>query len=98
MKTVKLPAGDEVPAFGVGTWGYGEKRAARGEEIATLRAAVDAGVTLIDTAEMYAEGGAEDVVREGTPGGRDEVFLVSKFYPHNATRKGMRVACAASLQ
>jgi diketogulonate reductase-like aldo/keto reductase len=59
---------------------------------------VDAGVTLIDTAEMYAEGGAEDVIGEAIAGRRDEVFLVSKVYPHNATRKGMPVACAASLQ
>ena len=97
MRTVKLPAGEQVPALGIGTWGYGEKRAARAEEIATLRAARGSGVTLIDPAEMYGEGGAEEVIGEAIAGRRDEVFLVSKVYPHNATRKGMPKACEASL-
>jgi diketogulonate reductase-like aldo/keto reductase len=97
MKTVKLPAGDEVPAFGVGTWGYGEKRAARAGEVAALRAALDLGVTLIDTAEMYGEGGAEEVIGEAIAGRRDAAFLVSKVYPRNATRKGTAAACERSL-
>ena len=97
MKTVELPAGERVPALGIGTWGYGEKRTARREEIATLRAALDLGVTLIDTAEMYGEGGAEEVIGEAIADRRDEVFLVSKVYPHNATREGMPKACEASL-
>lgn len=98
MKTVKLPAGGQMPALGIGTWGYGEKRAARREEIATLRAALDLGVSLIDTAEMYGEGGAEEVIGEAIAGRRDEVFLVSKVYPHNATRKGTAAACERSLE
>jgi diketogulonate reductase-like aldo/keto reductase len=98
MRTVQLPAGEPVPAFGIGTWGYGEKRGARADEIATLRAALDLGVTLIDTAEMYGEGGAEEVVGEAIAGRRDEVFLVSKVYPHNATRKGAAAACERSLR
>src|SRR4051812_9223170 len=97
MRTVKLPAGEQVPAFGIGTWGYGEKRTARREEIATLRAALDLGITLIDTAEMYGEGGAEEVIGEAIAGRRDEVFLVSKVYPRNATRDGTSKACEASL-
>jgi diketogulonate reductase-like aldo/keto reductase len=97
MKTVRLPASEQVPALGIGTWGYGEKRSSRRDEVATLRAALDAGVTLIDTAEMYGEGGAEEVIGEAIAGRRDEVFLVSKVYPHNATREGMPKACEASL-
>jgi diketogulonate reductase-like aldo/keto reductase len=97
MRTVKLPAGEQVPAFGVGTWGYGEKRGARAGEVAALRAALELGVTLIDTAEMYGEGGAEEVIGEAIAGRRDEVFLVSKVYPHNATRKGTAAACERSL-
>lgn len=97
MKTVKLPAGERVPVLGLGTWGYGERRTARRAEIATLRAAMDSGVTLIDTAEMYGDGGAEEVIGEAIAGRRDEVFLVSKVYPHNATRKNMPKACEASL-
>jgi diketogulonate reductase-like aldo/keto reductase len=98
MRTVKLPAGDAVPAFGIGTWGYGEKRAARSDEVATLRLALELGVTLIDTAEMYGEGAAEDVIGEAIAGRRDEAFIVSKVYPHNATRKGAAAACERSLK
>jgi diketogulonate reductase-like aldo/keto reductase len=98
MRTVRLPAGGQVPALGIGTWGYGEKRDARTDEIATLRAALDLGVTLIDTAEMYGEGAAEQVIGEAIAGRRDETFLVSKVYPHNATRKGTPAACERSLK
>jgi diketogulonate reductase-like aldo/keto reductase len=98
MKTVKLPAGEQVPALGLGTWGYGEKRGERAAEVATLRAALELGVTLIDTAEMYGEGGAEEVIGEAIAGRRDEVFLVSKVYPRNATRKGAPQACERSLR
>jgi diketogulonate reductase-like aldo/keto reductase len=97
MRTVQLPAGEPVPAFGIGTWGYGEKRGARADEIATLRAALELGITLIDTAEMYGEGRAEEIVGEAIAGRRDEVFIVSKVYPHNATRKGTAAACERSL-
>ncbi len=98
MKTVELPAGERVPAFGLGTWGYGEKRSARANEVATLRAALDLGVTLIDTAEMYGEGGAEEVIGEAIAGRRDGLFIVSKVYPRNATRKGASAACERSLK
>ncbi|HEY6863669.1 MAG TPA: aldo/keto reductase [Burkholderiales bacterium] len=98
MKTVKLTAGDPVPALGLGTWRYGEDRSRRTAEIATLKLALDLGATLIDTAEMYGEGGAEEVIGEAIAGRRDEAFLVSKVYPHNATRKGTAAACERSLK
>ena len=98
MKTVKLPAGETVPAIGLGTWRYGEDRSRRSEEIATLRAALDAGATLVDTAEMYGEGAAESIIGDAIAGRRDEAFIVSKVYPHNATRKGTAAACERSLK
>jgi diketogulonate reductase-like aldo/keto reductase len=98
MKTVKLPAGEHVPALGLGTWRYGEDRSQRAEEIATLRLALDLGVTLIDTAEMYGEGAAEALIGEAIAGRRDEAFIVTKVYPHNATRKGTAAACERSLK
>jgi diketogulonate reductase-like aldo/keto reductase len=97
MRTVKLPAGDAVPALGLGTWRYGEDRSRRADEIATLRLALDLGVTLIDTAEMYGEGAAEEVIGEALAGRRDQAFIVSKVYPQNATRKGAAAACERSL-
>jgi diketogulonate reductase-like aldo/keto reductase len=75
----------------------GENRASRAEEIATLRLGLDLGLTLIDSAEMYGEGKAEELVGEAIAGRRDEVFLVSKVYPHNASRKGTVAACERSL-
>jgi diketogulonate reductase-like aldo/keto reductase len=98
MKTVELPSGEKVPAFGQGTWGMGEKHAARAEEIATLRIGLDRGATLIDTAEMYGDGRTEELVGEAIHGRRDGVFLVSKVYPHNATRRGVPAACERSLR
>lgn len=98
MKQVCLPSGDLVPALGQGTWGMGEQRASRAQEIATLRAGVEQGLRLIDTAEMYGDGATESLVGEALAGLRDEVFLVSKVYPHNASRKAMRAACTASLR
>ena len=97
MKTVILPSGKRVSAFGLGTWHLGENRATRTEEIATLRLGLDLGVTLIDTAEMYGEGRSEELVAEAIEGRRDEVFLVSKVSPHNASRKGAVAACERSL-
>ena len=76
----------------------GDSTAARGEEIAALRLGLDLGLTLIDTAEMYGEGAAESLVGEALAGRRDEAFLVSKVYPHNASRARMAAACEASLQ
>jgi aldehyde reductase len=97
MKTVALPSGERVAAFGLGTWRVGEQAARRAEEIATLRLGLDSGATLIDTAEMYGEGAAETLIAEAIAGRRDEVFLVSKVYPHNATRQGTIAACERSL-
>ena len=98
MKRVALPTGESVPALGIGTWRYGEDRKKRADEIATLRLALDLGVTLIDTAEMYGEGRAEELIGEAISGRRDEAFLVSKVYPHNATRKGAFAACERTLR
>jgi diketogulonate reductase-like aldo/keto reductase len=98
MKTVTLPSGERVPAFGMGTWYLGENPATRAEEIATLRLGLDLRATLIDTAEMYGEGLAEELVAEAIKGRRDEVFLVSKVYPHNASRRGAITACEHSLR
>jgi diketogulonate reductase-like aldo/keto reductase len=98
MKTVALPAGERVPAFGQGTWFMGDDRAARAEEIATLRLGLDLGATLIDTAEMYGDGRAEELVGEAIASRRNEVFLVSKVLPQNATRRGTMSACEKSLK
>src|SRR5690348_11746070 len=98
MKTVTLPVGERVPAYGQGTWNIGDDRATRAEEIATLQLGLDMGLTLIDTAEMYGEGRAEELVGEAIQGRRDDVFLVSKVYPHNASRRGAIQACERSLQ
>jgi diketogulonate reductase-like aldo/keto reductase len=98
MRTVTLPAGERVPAFGAGTWHMGENPKSRTEEIATLRLAIELGAALFDTAEMYGEGKAEELVGEAIAGCRDEVFLVSKVYPHNATRRGAVAACERSLK
>jgi diketogulonate reductase-like aldo/keto reductase len=98
MKTVTLPSGQHVPALGLGTWNIGDKSARRAEEIATIQHAVDLGVTLIDTAEMYGEGRSEELIGEALTGRREQVFLVSKVYPHNATRAGAIAACERSLR
>jgi len=98
MKTVALPSGERVPAFGMGTWMMGQDKAARGEEIATLQHGLDLGASLIDTAEMYGEGRAEELIGEAIAGRRDQVFLVSKVYPHNASREGAVLACERSLR
>ncbi len=97
IRTVTLPSGERVPALGIGTWRMGESRARRAEEIATLRLAVERGVRLIDTAEMYGEGSAETLIGEAIRQLRAEVFLVSKVYPHNAGREGAVAACERSL-
>ena len=87
-----------MPALGQGTWFMGDDRAARAEEIATLRLGLDLGATLIDTAEMYGDGRAEELVGEAIAGRRDEVFLVSKVLPNHASRRGTVSACEKSLQ
>jgi len=98
MKNLKLPSGRAIPVLGQGTWNMGEDPGARADEVAALRLGLDLGITLVDTAEMYGEGGAEEVVGEAIRGRRDEVFLVSKVYPHNADRAGVRAACERSLR
>lgn len=98
MKTVALPSGERVPAFGLGTWNIGDDAATRAEEIATLRLGLDSGARLIDTAEMYGDGRAEELIAEAIAGRRDEVFLVSKLYPQNASAKGVPAACERSLR
>jgi diketogulonate reductase-like aldo/keto reductase len=95
---VKLPSGESVPQLGQGTWRMGESRRARKEEVAALRLGLDLGMTLIDTAEMYADGGAEEVVAEAVAGRRDEAFIVSKVLPENSTRAGTIKACERSLK
>jgi diketogulonate reductase-like aldo/keto reductase len=97
MKTIRLPDGTTVPALGQGTWMMAEDPARRTDEIAALRAGIELGLTLIDTAEMYGEGSAETLVGEAIDGVRDDVFLVSKAYPHNAGRDRLPQACEASL-
>jgi diketogulonate reductase-like aldo/keto reductase len=95
---VQLPDGTEIPALGQGTWRMGERGGERRAQAAALRLGLDLGLTLIDTAEMYGEGGAEEVVAEAIAGRRDEVFLVSKVYPHNASRGRLPRALEASLK
>ena len=98
MKTVQLPGGEFVPALGQGTWRMGEKKSAYADEVAALRLGIDLGMTLIDTAEMYGEGGAEKVVADAINGQRDRVFVVTKVYPHNASRTKLPKACERSLK
>jgi diketogulonate reductase-like aldo/keto reductase len=98
VRTLRLPGGESVPVLGQGTWGMGEQSGAFDAEVAALKLGLDLGVTLIDTAEMYGEGGAEKVVAEAIAGRRDAVCLVSKVYPHNASRRGAVTACERSLK
>jgi diketogulonate reductase-like aldo/keto reductase len=98
MNTVTLPDGEKVPALGQGTWMMGERRDRRAAEIAALRAGVEQGMTLIDTAEMYGEGAAELLIAEALGDVRDGLFLVSKAFPQNATRERLANACEASLK
>jgi diketogulonate reductase-like aldo/keto reductase len=98
MHMVDLPSGEQVPALGQGTWHMGEDRRRRADETAALKLGIDLGMTLIDTAEMYASGGAEEVTREAIAGRRDEVFLISKVLPSNASRGGVIRSCEASLR
>lgn len=97
MKTIRFPDGTTVPALGQGSWMMAEDPARRSDEIAALREGLSLGLTLIDTAEMYADGESERLVGEAIAGVRDEVFLVSKAYPQNASRDRLPRACEASL-
>jgi diketogulonate reductase-like aldo/keto reductase len=96
--TVTFPNGENVPALGQGTWQMAEKASRRTQEIEALRLGVELGMTLIDTAEMYGEGAAEELVAEALSSERDRIFLVSKVYPHNASRQGVIEACERSLR
>jgi diketogulonate reductase-like aldo/keto reductase len=98
MRTTRLLDGTDVPVLGLGTWHMGENARDAAGEVAALRLGLDLGVSLIDTAEMYGEGGAEDVVAQAVAGRRDAVYLVSKVYPHNASRTGAIAACERSLK
>jgi len=96
-RTVALPSGEHIPMLGQGTWHMAENPLNRTKEVDALRLGIDLGMNLIDTAEMYADGGAERLVGEAIKGRRDEVFLVSKVLPQNGTRHGTVAACNRSL-
>ena len=98
MRTVSFSSGEAVPVLGQGTWRFGEGERTRAEEAAALRTGIDLGMTLLDTAEMYADGAAEEVVGDAMDGQRERVFLVSKAYPHHASRRELPLACARSLR
>jgi diketogulonate reductase-like aldo/keto reductase len=98
MPAIALPSGDRIPALGQGTWHFAEDPRRAREEIAALQLGLDLGMTLIDTAEMYADGAAESLVGTAIADRRDEVFLVSKVLPGHATRRGVALACASSLR
>jgi diketogulonate reductase-like aldo/keto reductase len=98
LQTVALPSGEQVPAFGMGTWHLGERPDRRAEEIATLRLGLDLGARLVDTAEMYGDGESERLIAEAIGSRRGEFFLVSKVLPHHASRHGAAAACENSLR
>lgn len=99
VRTTTLPSGQPIPVLGQGTWEMGEDRSRRQSEVDALRLGLNLGMNLIDTAEMYGEGGAEEVVGEAIEDRpRAEVFIVTKVYPHNASRRGVVEACARSLK
>jgi diketogulonate reductase-like aldo/keto reductase len=95
---ITLPSGEAVPQLGQGTWRMGESGRHRKEEAAALKLGLDLGMTLIDTAEMYGNGGGEEVVAEAVAGRRDECFIVSKVSPENSSRAGTIAACTRSLK
>lgn len=97
LPRVRFPDGATVPALGLGTWKMGERKASAVREVAALRHGIELGMTLIDTAEMYAEGGAEEIVARAIATRRDDVFVVSKVYPHHAGAKSAIAACERSL-
>jgi diketogulonate reductase-like aldo/keto reductase len=98
MKTVRLPDGTRVPALGQGTWRMGESQRAHNAEVAALKLGIELGMRLIDTAEMYGDGRAEEVVADAISGQRDRIFIVTKAYPHNGTRERLPQACERSLK
>lgn len=98
MSLFKLPSGKAVPRLGQGAWQIGERRGSRAAELAALKLGIELGLTLIDTAEMYGDGASEKLVAEAIAGRRDEIYLVSKVLPSNASRRGTVAACERSLQ
>ena len=98
MKSIVLPDDERVPVLGQGTWRMGESKRAHANEVAALRLGIELGMTLIDSAEMYGEGGTEKVVADAIEGRRDRVFIVTKVYPHNASRAELPKACEHSLK
>jgi diketogulonate reductase-like aldo/keto reductase len=98
MRTVTLKSRTRVPVYGLGTWRMGERKSERLAEVRALKLGLELGVRLIDTAEMYGEGLAEEIVGEAIGSLRDSIYLVSKVYPHNASRKGTVAACERSLK
>jgi diketogulonate reductase-like aldo/keto reductase len=97
MRTIELPNGEQVPCLGQGTWMMGNRKDRRDEEKSALRAGIELGMTLIDTAEMYGDGASETLIGEAIAGVRDDVFLVSKAFPQNASAKRLAGSCEASL-
>jgi diketogulonate reductase-like aldo/keto reductase len=99
-KIARIRIGDrtDLPCIGQGTWRFGENPSEAANEIAVLREGIDLGLTLIDTAEMYGDGGAEQIVGAAVADQRERVFLVTKVYPHNASRSGLPAACERSLR
>jgi diketogulonate reductase-like aldo/keto reductase len=98
MRTIALKTGEKVPVLGLGTWRMGERASERAAEVEAVRLGLELGIRLIDTAEMYGEGKAEEIVGEAMGRLREELYLVSKVYPHNASRKGAIAACERSLK
>ena len=98
MPRITLPDGESVPAYGQGTWHMGETRSRFADEAAALKLGIDLGITLIDTAEMYGNGAAEEIVAEAAKGRRDKLFIVSKVLPYNASQRGTIDACERSLK
>jgi diketogulonate reductase-like aldo/keto reductase len=98
MRSVTLKSGEKVPILGLGTWRMGERASERAAEVKAVRLGLELGIRLIDTAEMYGEGKAEEIVGEAMGALRDGIYLVSKVYPHNASRKGAIAACERSLK
>ncbi|KAA3512315.1 aldo/keto reductase [Agrobacterium rosae] len=98
IPTVTLPSGVSIPALGIGTWNMGEERAAEISEISSIRKSVELGMTVVDTAEMYADGKSEEVVGRAIVDIREQVFLVNKVYPFNASAQGTIDACERSLK
>jgi diketogulonate reductase-like aldo/keto reductase len=98
MRSCKLPSGAEMPVFGIGTWRMGEGARKRPQELDAVRYAIELDYPMIDTAEMYGDGGAEEIVGEALRGSARRPYIVSKVYPHNATRSGTIAACERSLK